>query len=113
MEAPGQLLTHYAPDVPAFLVSRRCAAGATAGGGAGTGADTTSAADAEALDGAWAGLDMGPSSGAGDGSGGGGAAGELGIVSLADTVVIDFGAQLVRLKGIALAYDDLSPRYVA
>ena len=68
LQSPGQLLTHYAPDVPTFLV----APGASVGGGGGVGV-------------------VGSSSVAFEGAGEAGAA-----ISLAGSVVLDFGGYLRR-----------------
>jgi len=84
--APGQHLTHYAPDVQTFLTTLVAApasaegeAGAGAGGGAGAGA------------------------GAGSGSGGDDS-------TIRSCVVIDFGGRLVSLKDHVLAYKDISSK---
>ena len=76
--APGQLLTHYAPDIPAFLVAP-AAGGAADAGGAAAGAAAAAAAAAPGA------RPPHPTR----------------------AVILDFGGQLLHARGSAVAYREL------
>ena len=92
-QAPGQCLTHYAPDVPTSLV--RCGGGV---GGSGNGSGGGGSG----------------SGGSGSGSGSGletttdGVSCEVCTTPLSACVVVDFGGHLQSLRAGALDYRDLS-----
>ena len=77
-EAPGQLLTHYSPDIPTRLLPATATVAAAS--------DAADAADAPAA----------TSGGAEDD--GSKAVGEVGKAELAGAVVLDFGAQWAHLR---------------
>lgn len=82
--APGQLLTHYAPDVPTYLLHRETVSASPSAGPS---------------------LPPAPSSSAS-------ASSSAFSVRLSETVVLDFGGWLRTLPGLAdtaLAYRDLAP----
>jgi len=85
-EAPGQLITHYAPDVPTFMIRR--------------------AADPTTGD---AGVDvLGGDAAGGDAVAGGTVAARQ--AALHESVVLDYGGYLIAYADQALAYRDLSPK---
>lgn len=79
-EAPGQLITHYAPDVPTFMIRVVAPSDASSAASEPEAAPEVAEADRPAA-----------------------------LEALRKTVVIDLGATLLGLKGEALAYRDLAP----